>query len=92
MKFLLRRKCRLDCLIFLATASLDYLEQIVGVAMWPGSLQTAGELDVSDRRSRLVNVPVVNKAVNRGLVNVSIERVDEVLSVRVVLLVRGLVS
>ena len=46
--------------------------------MWPGSLQTSEELDVSDRSGRLVDVPVVDTAVNRELVNDIFGRVDEV--------------
>ena len=38
----------------------------------------AGELDVSDLRSRLVDVPVDDSAINWCLIDVSFERVDEV--------------
>ena len=66
--------------------------QVVGAAMWPGSLQAAGELDVSDSSGRQVHIPVVDLVVNRGLVNVILERVDEVLSVWGELFARKLVS
>ena len=43
------------------------VEQDVGVAMWQGSLQTTGELDMLDHRRNLVDVPVIKSAVNEGL-------------------------
>ena len=46
------------------TVSLDYLEQVLGAAMWPSSLQTA-EFDVLDDKDRVVDVPVVDSAVNQ---------------------------
>ena len=49
--------------------------------MWQGSLQTGGELDMSDCESKLVDVMVIDSAVNRELVDVNFERVDEVSSV-----------
>ena len=54
------------------------LEQVVGVARWPGSQQTAEELDASDRSCRLVDVPMIDTRVNWGLVDNSFGRVDEV--------------
>ena len=62
-------------------SSPDELEHIVGTAMWPGSLQTVGELDMRDFRDRLIDVPVVDSADNRGLGDVSFEQVDEMSSV-----------
>ena len=57
------------------TANLDDLEQVVDAAMWPGTLQMAGDLYVSDCRSRLIDIPVIDLAVNQDLVDVSFERV-----------------
>ena len=66
-------------------------EQIVGAAMWPISLQTAEELDVLDRRSRLIDGPVVDSTANRDLVDLNYEQVSEVVVIRVMSPVRELV-
>ena len=47
---------------------------------------------MSDRRIRLIDVPVVDSAVNRALVDISFQRVNEVLSVRAESFARRLVS
>ena len=46
---------------------LMILEQVTYAGMWSGSLQTAGVLDVSDCYGKLVNVSVVESAVNPGV-------------------------
>ena len=55
------------------------------IKLWPRSLRTTGELDVWNRRSRLIDIQVVAAVVNPILINVSFERVDEVSSVRAML-------
>ena len=52
--------------------------QVAGVAMQPDSMQMAQELNMLDN-IKLVNILVVNSAVNQVLVNVGNERVDEVI-------------
>ena len=51
--------------------SQNDLELVVGSAIWPGSPQTGRNLDVSNLRSRLINVSFVDSAVNWGLVDIS---------------------
>ena len=46
--------------------------------MRSGSMQTAGELDVSLSRGRLVDVLVIGSVVNWSFIHVSYEGVDEV--------------
>ena len=56
--------CKLNCLIVLDdNESEEYLKRLLGTAMWPGRLQTAGGLDVS---VSWVDVPDVELAVNLG--------------------------
>ena len=55
------------------------LEQVVDAAMWLGNLQTDEELDMSDHRSRWVDVPVANSGVNQSLVDISCKWIDEVI-------------
>ena len=72
--------CRLDCrLVFGDNESRWSLNRLLVQLIRPGSLQTARELDVSHRRSRLVDVPVVASSVNQGLVDVSYAWVDKII-------------
>ena len=54
------------------------------VAIFTFSLWKTWELNASDRRNRLIDVLVVGSVINQGLVDVSFERVDEILLVRAV--------
>ena len=74
MKFLLYQTYDgLDCLELLVTVGLDDLKQTAGTAIWPDSLQMTGELDNLDCRHRLINIPVVDSAINWSWIDVSFE-------------------